>query len=515
MAIEFISPTIRTYVARRFKDTFTERNSYDTGFIFVGRSLEWETTPNVDSISFSVKSEKEIWDNMIALKMINAGDLELAIPRYNWVSGRKYKQFDDIVPLNQLVEIDNINNLYPMYVVNSELNVYKCVNNNNGSVSIEEPIGNYTVSNGFIKTGSDGYVWKYLFNIKESNKFLNDEWIPVPYSVDVDVVSTDYDMKESTLIDGSLSLIVVENSGNGYFHTSHTNPFTNNQTQLSVTDTTNIVVDMLVSGNGIPDGTYITSVSTEQKTITLSRPTTASGNSFTITTRVVVEGDGTGISVTPVLKDDTLEKIIVDSDGVNYTKANVFIYGSTTGNNATARAVLPLKFGHGYSPALELLSTNLIYVTRIGQVDSSENGLIPTDISYRQYGLLINPHKYNSDMDITYTTANTVLSQTTDITVAFGDLYTQNEFVYQGDISNPTFQGFVVSQTPSVVKLIKTFGTPDIGKLLKGSTVSRPVISFKNPELEPYSGDILYTKNVQPIERTNGQAEEIKFIIKF
>lgn len=70
----------------------------------------------------------------------------------------------------------------PMYVMTSERNVYKCLSNNNSIPSTVEPCGDYTSSNGNIAT-SDGYIWKYMFNVKPSNRFLTDEWIPVPTSI--------------------------------------------------------------------------------------------------------------------------------------------------------------------------------------------------------------------------------------------------------------------------------------------------------------------------------------------
>jgi len=51
-----------------------------------------------------------------------------------------------------------------MYVMTSARNVYKCLSNNNSALSTVEPTGDYTSSNGNIAT-SDGYIWKYMYNI--------------------------------------------------------------------------------------------------------------------------------------------------------------------------------------------------------------------------------------------------------------------------------------------------------------------------------------------------------------
>ena len=56
-----------------------------------------------------------------------------------------------------------------------------------------------------------------------------------------------------------------------------------------------------------------------------------------------------------------------------------------------------------------------------------------------------------------------------------------------------------------------------MGGLLIGanSGVNRTVVKLDNPEFEPYTGDIMYVENVESITRADGQAENIKFVIRF
>ena len=210
-----------------------------------------------------------------------------------------------------------------------------------------------------------------------------------------------------------------------------------------------------------------------------------------------------------------IQKIDVINAGFGYTKANITIYGSGTG--ATARAVLPPKYGHGYNPAIELGAKDIMINKRIGEVDSGENGTTPTDCSFRQYGLLTNAHKYGSNVNVSDANANSAVSLTTDVTVLAGLAYTQGELVYQGLASNPTFRGYVVSQDSFVIKLSNVFGSIALGTRLIGATsgIARPTVSIKYPDLQPYTGDILYTKNIPSIERSDGQAEEFKLIFQF
>ena len=92
---------------------------------------------------------------------------------------------------------------------------------------------------------------------------------------------------------------------------------------------------------------------------------------------------------------------------------------------------------------------------RIGEIDSTEQGLISIDTSFRQIGLLRDPHKYGSTVAANTATANSVISQTTDLDVVAGSSYSLNEYVYQGSVSNPNAYGFINAQTTNGVKLTK------------------------------------------------------------
>jgi hypothetical protein len=104
------------------------------------------------------------------------------------------------------------------------------------------------------------------------------------------------------------------------------------------------------------------------------------------------------------------------------------------------------------------------------------------------------------------------------LTLIAGTDFELNEFVYQGvSASNAYFYGFVNSQTPNEVRLTKVKGTVSVGGLLVGanSGVNRTVVKKFDPEFQPYTGDILYVENTQKIQRADGQAENVKFVIRF
>ncbi len=521
--------------AEQFKEAVSEANTPSISYVFIGNHIPYANESSPDSIVETINTEKLAWDNMFAAKKITGNDVSLVIPKFNWTANTKYRSYDDTVEFGDLFTANTTQNLKPMYVFTSDRNVYKCVSNNNSANSTVEPSGIYNTSNGNIGT-ADGYIWKYMFNVSSSNKFLDDEWVPTPTSTS----DLDFEVDPSSVVEGELTSIIVTNSGTNYRQASNIkfDYFTSGQTSLKLSNT-NLVLDifsiptlanlsnMSISGTGISTGTYITGLSTVTGVINISSATISAGgnaNNITVSTRVYIEGDGTGAIALATLSNTSsgvssananVSKISVTTIGTGYNYANAYIYGS--GTNANCRVILPPAFGHGYNPAKELNANNVMVSVRIGEIDSSENGIISTDTSFRQIGLLRDPYKYDSTVVANTSTANSVISQTTNLIVIPGLSYSLNEFVYQGSLSNPSAYGYVNAQTTNQVRLTKVKGTFLPGIILNGLTsgVSRVIVSITEPEFKPYAGDILYIDNQMKIDRVDGQAENIKFVVKF
>jgi len=532
MSSSYVSKKLKVFSTKTFIDSLKQTFPRNIGYIFLSRFSDQPNANIVPDIVDGISDEKKVWDEMVIAKKVIPKDIEYVIPRYDWIALRKYKQYDDTVSLTDLLtDTQNGNEvMYPMYVINADGNVYKCLCNNLGQRSTVEPTGNFTENDGFIQT-ADGYLWKYMYNVKINNKFLTNEWIPVPY-IQANTDYTLYNYSSSSIIPGSLNKIIVTDSGSNYYHTTlNVAPFLSGTNEIVITDidllttSNNINVNMLVSGTGIFENkTYITEIDpTRPKTLILSEPTISSGggnvasNLISILTRVDIIGDGTDAITSVELRssNNTIEKIEVVNAGVDYVRANITIYGS--GTNATARAVLPPIYGHGYNPAIEFGASNFMVISRIGEVDATENNLIPTDISFNQYGILLNPHKYNETVPVNENTSLDVISQTTDLTLLSFANYTLGEMVYQGSINNPIFSGYIVYQKDNVVKLNNVYKEPIVGSLLIGSQSGRknPVVDIKNPDLEVYTGDILFARNILEVQRSIAQAEEVKLVFQF
>jgi hypothetical protein len=527
MSTSYVSQKLKVITAKNFRDSFRETIPRRIGYVFLAKSSEYPNSNVVTNIAYTVADEKQSWDDMILAKRVIPNSVEFVVPRYNWIASTVYRQYDDTVQIKDLLSEPDETNLHPMYVMNADGDVYKCLCNNVSQTSIVEPTGNYTENDGFIQT-ADGYLWKYMYNIKPTNKFLTPRWMPVPY-VQANTDYTEYDYNSDSVLEGSLNKIVVTNNGTGYFHpTLNVEPFTSGVSELTISDdidltTANTInVNMLISGTGIFENkTYISQIDpAKPKTLILSEPTISSGggtsNSLSILTRVVIDGDGTETVARARLSGSSIIKIDVLNAGLNYTEANVIIYGSKSSSGAQARAVFPPKFGHNHNPALELIASNVMIVSRIGEIDATENNTIPTDINFRQYGLLINAYKYDEDVPMDETNSLDIVSQTLDLSLLASSQFNIGEMVYQGNINDPTFVGYVVYQDSKVVKLNNVYKIPTRGLLIGlESNVRNSVVDIKYPDLKPYYGDILFARNVLKVQRSVAQAEEVKLIFQF
>lgn len=188
-----VTKKIKIDNAKRFvEDLKSTENSL---YLFIGRPQPWEDERNPPAPDDSAEAHAKYWDEMIALKRINPTDVIPVVKRYNWTLYETYTPYDN-------EDVDLFDKKF--YVMNSNYEVYKCIDNFNGSVSTVEPAGKSTS----IVTTSDGYKWKYLYSIPiaEQLKFLTRLWMPVLKE----------DLIADAAKDGGIEKIKIFNGGTNY-----------------------------------------------------------------------------------------------------------------------------------------------------------------------------------------------------------------------------------------------------------------------------------------------------------
>lgn len=228
---------------------------------------------------------------------------------------------------------------------------------------------------------------------------------------------------------------------------------------------------------------------------------------------VTITGDGVGAAATAIVNDGQVTDIAVTNPGSGYTYATISI-NSTLGSGATAIAPISPPGGHGYEPVPELGCTNVMFTC---EFDGSEGGYIPTDITYHQLGMLVNPAAMDNPTGVA---SDPIYDLSTNINVAPGfGVLNLGEVVYQGEITNPTFIATVLDFDPAsnVVKLINISGAPVLNAPIFGtdSKTARTLLIYNEPNYVPFSGYISYIENRSGIQRSADGIEQFKFVLGY
>jgi len=422
----------------------------------------WEDDANPPIPTQDQKSLKKTLKNVFVVKKITTRDISPVIERIDWTNGTTYEYYRDDTDLSELNENGNLINKF--YVMNRYYQVFKCLWNNNYSPSTVEPYfepGTYGTNKIF--KGSDGYKWKFMFNVDTTlrTRFMDDNWIPLTPKINY---PSALDNKYGS---GSIDVINVLNGGSGY-------------------DTANSPVFVVISGDGVA----------------------SNGTVFTTAT------------ATATVEDGQITDIIVTDPGKNYTYANAdIVSGSGSGCILGANTVSPIG-GHGSDSASELACQHVMISV---QFDGSEGGNIPTDILYYQLGLLVKPTAQSTYPE----SANSpIYKTTTDINVSPGlGAFLNNEIVWQGKsadyidaIGTATFVGKVLSFDPdtNTIYLINTKGTPTINQTLYGqSGTARTLLTINNPDYVLESGYITYIENRSGIQRSSDGIEQFRIVLGY
>jgi hypothetical protein len=132
-------------------------------FLSIGKVTQWSglgTDQNPPASVDSVRDDTDLWRGLFAHKRIDRSDVSLVVRRYDWTPSVVYTAYRDDLDL-----FDDFDPA-PFYVLVDEERVYKCIDNANGAASLVAP----THTDSQIRKLSDGYRWKFLYQIPESKR---------------------------------------------------------------------------------------------------------------------------------------------------------------------------------------------------------------------------------------------------------------------------------------------------------------------------------------------------------
>ena len=423
----------------------------------------------------SVQQEYDTFDDLLAVKRITSSDVSFAAPRINWTSGTVYDYYrhDYGNRITGGTSIQSANsgatNLYDanFYVMNSNFQVYKCLDNNNNGQSTIEPTGENTL----ILETSDNYKWKYMFTLSASAQanFLSTDFMGVSSNSTV----------SNAAVDGAVNIVKIKTAGTGGTNGTYTNiPMrgdgSNGQVSITIASGSVTAVSVTAAGTGY-----------SYANIRVADINVAGGGSLSgAELDCIIEPKG-GHGFDPfeelgaffVILNTSFEGAETANSG-DFTTTNDFrrvalIRDPKSAGSAatvtTLRATRAVRFSGTpgtFQVDEKITQTNTGAVGKVVQYDAANKILFYTQTKYQDEGVDTNGNK--------------VLFSGTD--------------VITGATSNATGTPSGVTETVNNVSLVS---------------------GHSLPEVDEDSGDVMYIENRAPVARSADQTENVKLIIEF
>ena len=472
--VALVTQNFRIHNAKQFREMFDEtelfggttttdaQNLLNTQlYLFIGKSDAWSgsfSDSNIPNPATAANPSSDTtantsythWKDMIAAKKIASSDVSHVLPRQNWTSGRHYSMYDHTETMSNLTTVrtnqtisTGTGSLYPMYVMNTNFNVYKCLFNNKNQQgtplpSTVEPTAVATDA-GAPAALSDGYVWKYMYTISPSDsiKYVTSGYIPVKQIRDANALGSgaaagglgtngvkndgsDQATIEFNAVNGALDVFVISNDGGDYHFENDISIAPGSGTSLILSSPSltqnesynNSSVYFTFSGSSyvrkVLGGSY--NSGTSQMTLTLDSTlgTTLTGS---LTANVApfpkITGDGGGQEIVLTANSSAANSVggvTVVNSGNNFTKASLTVLqqGTGAGAGAVITPIIPPKGGHGYDPINELGGYYIMINTKLTQ---DESGSFTTTNDFRKLGLLKDPNADGTNTKYTSSTA--------------------------------------------------------------------------------------------------------------
>jgi hypothetical protein len=498
-------------------DVESEQNTY---YAFVGLpnptdyNENWEFSPPSPKDSF--EQSDDCWDTIIALKRVYGNDVRQVVKKNTWASGTTYDMYRHDISRTNLSKPSQATSLYEAnyYVINEDYKVYICLYNGidpenpTGKPSLDQPLFSDLEPRTAGDSG-DGYIWKYLFTIKPSEiiKFDSTNFLPVPKNWKTNTENAP--IRNNAETSGQIKIITIKNRGTGI------------------------------------------------------------GTANSVYSNVPIKGDGTGAKATIVIDGDSkVASITVSNGGSGYTYGTVDLDSGGVPDavvSPTFDVIIPPVGGHGADIYRELGAKNVLFYSRIE--NNFQDTVFTTGNQIARVGIVRNPKNINSDVNLSIDKASGVYALKLTGIGYSSAIFLPDSFITQTVGLGSTAVGRVVSydritgvlrywQDKSLVgfntdgskssyakygfNLNKFTSSPASGGslIIDGGNNSlnidtsfsgiSTVINSKtyylgqtftngvsSPNVQKYTGDIIYIDNRPSITRSVNQKEDVKIILQF
>jgi hypothetical protein len=519
--------------------SFVERiSSNETSYYcFIGLTnseeikLDWDQFP--PSPKDSLNEENNYWDTIISLKKILSGDVRQLIRKTEWTSGDIYDMYRHDITRDIGINIDkrskpsNSTTLYlsNYYVVNSDFRVYICLfngaaveNNFQGVPSLDEPT--FTdLDPRPAGTSGDGYIWKYLYTIKPSEiiKFDSIDYIPVPRNWGDEGESIT--VKNHAKTSDQIKICTIRNRGRGL---GQPGVFTNIPIvgdgvlgEVSITIGNDSRVDSVQVTNGGKDYTF---ASIDWKSVGIT-----ASEEDPIFDVIIPPRGGHGFDI---YRELGAYYVLVYSRFENDTNNPDFIIGNKisrvglienpkrfqteeTLNLDTASSVFALKL-KGISPNDDEFKTTIFTPnSTISQNIGSGVTAIGRVISYDSETGVLKYWQDRSNVGFNY-------DGTENKNPEYG--LNLHRFSASDSVIDPELPGDIKIQGGTKgLEIDISFGTEQLpSSSINNINLGQSFIKgISNPEVQKYTGNIVYVDNRPSILRNINQKEDVKIVLQF
>ena len=497
-----ITEKFRLHNAEQFFESFSEAAPH-VYYMLIGKATPFTsatsggTDASPPTPADDVSSEFYVWDQTIAGKNISSSDVTHALARRDWANSTTFDMYEDNISSSNLTTSGQAT-LYQstFFFRTSDNRIYKVLDNNAGTAySGSEPTSESTSP-----FAQGGYVLKYMYSITaaEQTKFLTTDFMPVTTDSTVSAAATDGKIE---------SLIVTA----GASYTDGTYYVAVNGDGASAGTSSGAVISFVVSSGaiasfGLTSGTdtivYAGGASYTFGTVTLTDATvfTDAALSTAVSTGNIDNGSGGAIQVVISPKGGHGFNAINELGG-HYVLMNTLFIGAErddllTGNDFRNIAIVTDPTTFGTSTVASDSTARQTYAAKL----TSVSGTFTADekITQASTAAIGRVVEWDSSNSILY--------------------YQQERYTDYGTSSVGAYVAFsganaITGASSSAV------GTPDSTAdsavtLTNGFTITF-ADGYVNPELEPDSGNIIYTENRSPISRATDQTEDIKIVVEF
>ena len=482
-----ITDKFRIHNSEQFSEAFSE-SSGNTMYLGIGRPQAFATSTRGDARTNNegtdsapvtpadnINSQHFPYDDMLAAKKVSTTDVTFAIPRRNWATGTTYDiyrhDYGDYATgtTTAITANSGASTLHDasFYVLTTDRNVYKCLDNDSNTASTVEPTGTSTS----ILSTADGYKWKYMYTLSASQQsnFLSTDFMAVATNSTV----------SSAAVDGAINIVKIKNAGSGGSDGTHTN------------------ID--IRGDGSAGKVSVTVTSGAVTAVTVTTPGT--GYTFaTISNAQIVAAGATSLSGAEL--DVIIEpkgghgKNAVEELGGFYVMMNTSLEGTESSNTSD------------FSVANDFRKISLIRDPKSGGSAATSTTLRGT----KAVNLSGVTGTFTADEEINQATTGAVGKVVEYDSVNKILYYIQTRHTDEGIDTNGNQTAFS-GQNVITGQSSSANGTPTTST----STINSQSFTsgYSASELDADSGDILYIENRAPITRAADQTENIKLVIEF